>query len=196
MPGQEYDFKVPMQPVDYTIPAGHQLGIVILTNYSDVGQTATTGATVTIDTKLSKVSLPILGGYTGAQDAGAFAPVTTDGDVAGTVPATLALDVGAPASFGAFTPGLEKTYTAQTTATVTSTAADATLTSSTAGHLANGTFTLAQPLQIQATPSTFDGPVSAAPVSIQFSQPIGAGEALRTGSYSTSVTFTLSTTNP
>ena len=41
--------------------------------------------------------------------------------------ATLALTLGAPPSFGAFTPGVPKTYTAQTTATITSTAGDATL---------------------------------------------------------------------
>ena len=50
------------------------------------------------------------------------------GTVGGTVPATLALTLGAPASFGPFTPGVAKDYFASTTATVTSTAGDATLT--------------------------------------------------------------------
>src|SRR3954452_10613228 len=50
------------------------------------------------------------------------------GDVAGTVPATLALTLGTPAAFGAFTPGVAKEYTASMTANVISTAADATLT--------------------------------------------------------------------
>jgi hypothetical protein len=49
-------------------------------------------------------------------------------DVGGTVPATLSLSLGAPASFGAFVPGAAKTYTAQTTANVISTAGDASLT--------------------------------------------------------------------
>ena len=53
------------------------------------------------------------------------------GDVGGTVPATLALTLGAPATFGAFTPGVAKEYTATTTANVISTAGDAALTSST-----------------------------------------------------------------
>ena len=48
--------------------------------------------------------------------------------VGGTVPATLSLTLGAPASFGAFTPGVTKEYTASTTANVISTALDATLT--------------------------------------------------------------------
>ncbi len=45
--------------------------------------------------------------------------------VGGTVPATLSLSIGAPASFGAFTPGVQKTYLASTTANVISTAGDA-----------------------------------------------------------------------
>ena len=51
-----------------------------------------------------------------------------DGTVGGTVPATLSLTLGAPASFGAFTPGVAKEYTASTTANVISTAGDAALT--------------------------------------------------------------------
>ncbi len=49
------------------------------------------------------------------------------GTVGGSVPATLALTLGAPATFGAFTPGVAKEYTATTEATVISTAGDATL---------------------------------------------------------------------
>ena len=47
---------------------------------------------------------------------------------AATVPATLSLTLGTPAAFGPFTPGVAKDYTASTTATVISTAGDATLT--------------------------------------------------------------------
>ena len=36
----------------------------------------------------------------------------------GSVPATLSLTLGAPASFGAFTPGVARDYIASTTATV------------------------------------------------------------------------------
>ena len=62
------------------------------------------------------------------------------GGVGGTVPATLSLTLGAPASFGAFTPGVAKDYTATTTANVISTAGDAALTVSDPGHLTNGAF--------------------------------------------------------
>jgi hypothetical protein len=144
------------------------------------------------------------------------APVT--GTVSGTVPATLALTLGPPASFGAFTAGVAKDYLASTTANVISSAGDGTLTvsdpSSTAtGHLVNGSFSLPQALQAQASSAggtggalapltspvtllTYTGPVSNDAVSIAFKQSIGANDALRTGNYSKTLTFTLSTTTP
>jgi carboxypeptidase T len=120
----------------------------------------------------------------------------TQGGVSGTVPATLSLTLGAPASFGAFTPGVEKTYTAQTTADVISTAGDATLSVSDPGHLSNGAFSLPDPLVVSMTPSSWSAPVSHGAVAIGFSQHIGANDALRTGVYSRTLTFTLSTTTP
>jgi hypothetical protein len=120
----------------------------------------------------------------------------TDGEVGGTVPATLSLTLGAPATFGAFVAGVERDYTASTTATVTSTAADATLSVSEPGHLTNGAFSLAEPLRVSFSKSTWDGPVSSDDVDVEFKQLIKANDPLRTGSYSTTLTFTLSTTNP
>ena len=110
--------------------------------------------------------------------------VDVPGTVGGSVPPTLSLALGAPASFGPFTPGVAKDYTASTTATVTSTAGDATLTSSDPGHLANGSFTLPSPLQVAFSKSTWNAPVSNDAVSVGFTQHIGATDALRTGSYS------------
>ena len=52
---------------------------------------------------------------------------STDGTVGGTVPATLSLAVGGPASFGAFAPGVDRNYETTMAATVTSTGGDATL---------------------------------------------------------------------
>jgi len=137
------------------------------------------------------------------------------------VPATLALTLGTPAAFGPFTPGVAKTYTASTTANVISTAGDATLSiadpSATAtGHLVNGTFSLPSSLQVKATSPagtggaltdvggsaaptnllSYSGPASNDPVAVTFSQAIGANDALRTGAYSKTLTFTLSTTTP
>ncbi len=121
--------------------------------------------------------------------------VPASGDVAATVPAQLALALGPPATFGAFVPGVARTYSASTTATVTSTAGDATLTVSDPGHLSNGAFALPQPLQVGPLPA-WSAPVSNDVQTLSFQQAIGATDALRTGPYSTTLTFTLSTTNP
>ncbi len=143
------------------------------------------------------------------------------GGAGGTVAATLALTLGTPGSFGAFTPGVARDYTASSTANVISTAGDALLSvsdaSSTAtGHLVNGAFSLPSKVQARArnaattntsyadvgssaTPTpllTYSAPVSNDAVSLEFRQSIGANDALRTGSYSKILTFTLSTTNP
>jgi esterase/lipase superfamily enzyme len=117
-------------------------------------------------------------------------------EAGGTVPATLSLTLGAPASFGAFTPGVTREYMASTIATVISSAADAALTVSDSGHLANGAFTLPQPLRAEIAPGAWPGPVSNATSTITFRQAIDAADALRTGVYSKTLTFTLSTTNP
>jgi hypothetical protein len=134
----------------------------------------------------------------------------------GSVAATLSLTLGAPATFGAFTPGVAKDYTASTTSTIVSSAGDATLTvadpSSTAtGHLVNGPLALPQALQASGNGTTFaavggsaaptvlktwSGPASNEVTSLTFKQPIAANDALRTGAYSKTLTFTLSTTNP
>jgi hypothetical protein len=146
---------------------------------------------------------------------------TEDGTVAGIVPATLSLTLGAPATFGAFTPGVADDYDASTSATVISTAGSAALSvadaSSTAtGHLVNGAFSLPSALQARGTSAagaggaladvrgsaspttllTYSGPVSNDAVTLSFRQRIGANDALRTGSYSKTLTFTLSTTQP
>ena len=84
--------------------------------------------------------------------------VPVEGGVGGTVPATLSLTLGAPASFGAFTPGVTKDYTAATTANVISTAGDALLSVSDPGHLTNGAFSLPQPLVVELSKSTLDRP--------------------------------------
>ena len=118
------------------------------------------------------------------------------GSAGGTVPATLALSMGTSATFGQFIPGIEKTYTASTNAKVTSSAGDATLSVSDPGHLMNGTFALPEPLQVAFSKSTWTGPTSNEDVAVNFSQRIKPTDALRTGSYSKTLTFTLSTTNP
>jgi hypothetical protein len=147
--------------------------------------------------------------------------ITTNvpGTVSGSVPATLSLTVGPAASFGAFTPGLAKLYTTASTATVISTAGDAVLSvtdpSSTApGHLVNGTFVLPSPLQARARNVTNTGtayntvsgsplnllswaaPISNDAITLEFQQAVAASDALRTGTYAKTLTYTLATTTP
>ncbi len=97
--------------------------------------------------------------------------------IGGTVPATLSLTLGAPATFGAFTPGVSQSYTASTTANVISSAGDAALTvtdpsTNHPGYLVNGAFFLPQPLQGLGTVKTYAGPVSNDRVTVLFTQPI------------------------
>jgi X-Pro dipeptidyl-peptidase len=307
--GEKYRFTWPTHPQDYVIPAGRQLGIVLVANYQNFGTfsstNGTTGTTVTLDARVSKVRLPVVGGYRAAVASGAFAadtvapelhgvpaniavdtdsgtgrtvtytpPTATDnedpapvvecdppsganfavgttdvvctatdasgnstnatftvtvrwvvddpGDVDGDVPGTLSLTVGGgAASLGAFTPGVARDYLGSLSANVISTAESATLSVAdpdtvNPGHLVNGTFALPSALQVNAssptagsgvfaplggsgaptTLLTYGGPVSNDPVTLGFKQSIGAADALRTGTYSKTLTFTLSTTAP
>ena len=153
--------------------------------------------------------------FTIAAEPAPGTPVVIGGDV----PGVLALTIGSPPSFGTFTPGVTRDYTASTTVGVTSTAADAKLTVSdpatgTTGKLVNGTFALAQPLQVKATstrgtPSAafaslaapvsllnYSGPVGKDTATIDFKQSIAETDDLRRGAYAKTLTFTLSTTTP
>jgi predicted dienelactone hydrolase len=134
------------------------------------------------------------------------------GGVSGMVPATLSLTLGPTASFGAFTPGVDRTYDASAAANVISTAGDAMLSVADptgTGRLVNGAFSLAEPVQVRANNGafaavsgapasllTYTGPISNDAVTLGFRQHIGPNEPLRTGSYSKTLTFTLSTTAP
>ncbi len=145
----------------------------------------------------------------------------TQGGVGGTVPSVLSLTLGAPATFGAFTPGVTREYDASMTANTVSTAGNATLSvadpdTGATGRLVNGAFSLPAPVRAAATSPagtgsalapvggsasptsllTYPGPVSNDTVTVAFKQAIGANDALRTGTYSKTLTFTLSTTNP
>ena len=136
------------------------------------------------------------------------------------MPATLSLSLGTPASFGAFTPGVAQTYTASTTANVISTAGDALLSVADRAPPRRAAWSTARsrsrhrcrpgPQRLGAgaafaavggsssptTLLTYSGPASNDTVTLSFKQAIGANEALRTGTYSKSLTFTLSTTTP
>ncbi|WP_053227848.1 peroxidase family protein [Solirubrobacter soli] len=128
----------------------------------------------------------------------ADAPVHLEqgGTASASVPPVLSLALGAPATFGPFTPGVARDYVATTTATVTSTAGDATLGAGDPGHLTNGSAALVSPLVVGFSRAAWTAPTSNDAVTMSFTQHIGATEALRTGAYSKTVLFTLSTTTP
>ncbi len=145
------------------------------------------------------------------------------GTVGGDVPSVLNLTVSNTGSFGTFAPGVAQAYNTALAASVTTTTGDATLSvtdpSTTAtGHLVNGTYSLPQALTVRAlglgdsastaftplsetagTPvvlKSWSAPMTAAPVTLGFRQNIGNTDVLRAGTYSKTVTFTLSTATP
>jgi type 1 glutamine amidotransferase len=158
-------------------------------------------------------------GDTATKTVNVEVPPSASTSVSGTVNPTLALTLGSPAGFGVFTLGQATTYNAATTANVLSSGGDAALSvadtgSQAPGHLVNGTFSLPQAVKARATnaanPNTtfasvsgapltllsYPGPVSNDAVALQFQQPVGATDPLRTGQYAKTLTFTLSTTSP
>jgi hypothetical protein len=151
-------------------------------------------------------------------------------DPGGSIPPTLAITLGQPGTMAPFVPGIAADYTTTVTAQILSTAGDAVLSvadgsATHTGHLVNGAFALASPLQIagarppqtdaqgnpipqpaltfapiggNANPTTlitYNGPINETDT-LSLKQPITATEALRTGAYSKTFTFTLSTTQP
>jgi X-Pro dipeptidyl-peptidase len=66
---QKYRFTFPSMPTEHVFEAGHQIGIVVVGTLS--GYIASSrGAAITLDTQLSKVTLPLKGGYGAAMSAG------------------------------------------------------------------------------------------------------------------------------
>jgi hypothetical protein len=142
--------------------------------------------------------------------------------VAGDVPSVLQLSIpSAGTSLGTFVPALARTYEGAMAAVVTTTTGDASLTVTdpgiAPGPLVNGSFSLPQALQARAVsaanPATayvplaetsgqptqllaWSGPVTSDAVTLGFRQSIGATDVLRAGTYSKTLTFTLSTTTP
>jgi hypothetical protein len=146
---------------------------------------------------------------------------TGGGGGGGDVPATLDLSLGTPTAFVPFVPGVTQDYTSTLTAQILSTALDTTLTVADAGEtnvgkMVNGTFALPQTVQVGAVKAATGSPTEFKPLggmsspttlltypdpvsgtaNVTFKQPVAATDALRTGSYSKTLTFTLSTTNP
>jgi hypothetical protein len=198
-PGAFRTLSFDMQAKDTIVPAGRRLGLMVFSSDRQYTVRPAPGTQVSLDLAGSQITIPVVGGPS------VFAAATGTGyaeaPVGGSVPATLSLTLGAPASFGTFTPGRAGEYTATTNATVISSAGDATLSvadpsTDRTGYLVNGAFALPQPLQGLGVVKTYAGPVSNDVVPVTFKQSIAATDALRTGAYSKTLTFTLSTTTP
>ena len=110
------------------------------------------------------------------------------------MPATLALTLGAPASFGAFPPGvagLHGVHDRDGHLDRRRRRADGLRP---AAELTNGAFALAQPLRARHVKTGRRRRQRV--VAVAFKQAIAASEPLRTGNYAKTLTFTLSTTAP
>jgi sugar phosphate isomerase/epimerase len=143
--------------------------------------------------------------------------------VGGDVPSVLQLSVSPSTSFGTFVPNLTQAYTTALSATALATTGNAELAVSDAsttapGHLVNGAFSLPSALgaralalgdptstpytslsETAATPVTlksWSSPIAATALTVGLRQQIAASDVLRAGTYSKTLTFTLSTTTP
>ncbi|HWK25609.1 MAG TPA: ThuA domain-containing protein [Solirubrobacter sp.] len=206
--------------VDFNV--GKSGGVSYAWTFDD-GATATgataTHAFLTGGTHSATLTVTYADGAKESKDVTFEVPTSVSASVSATVIPTLSLTLSGSATFGTFQPAVTNTYTASTTANVVSTAGNALLsvadTSGTAaGHMVNGTSVLAQALKVRATdaanPNTaykeltgsaqellsYPREISNDAVTLQFQQPIAATDALRSGSYSKTLTYTLSTTAP
>ena len=146
-------------------------------------------------------------------------PVTIG--TANPVESVMGLSLPTTANFEAFTPGVAKSYLTSVSATINSTAGDATISvydpaTTGTGRLVNGTSTLTNPLQVfgsgtQATAlagGNIGGAAAPTPIAsyaapqlnraltLTLRQNINANEALRSGHYGKALTFVMSTTAP
>lgn len=186
---------------------------------------AWTGAPITVSGAgghtVAFSSVDVAGNHEATRSVAFVIDASGSATVGGNVPSTLALEVGATsASLGTFVPGVAADYGTTIPVSVTSTGGNAALTIAdpsgvSTGHLVNGAFALASPLQAAATagsgtPSfgavtgvaspltllTYAAPVTRDPVTLWLKQHVGATDALRTGRYAKTIVVTLSTTQP
>jgi X-Pro dipeptidyl-peptidase len=76
--GAKDEFPITTMPTTHTFKAGHRIGIIVTghligrTDAFEGGPPATNGSVITVDTKASKIQLPIVGGRQAALRAGVF----------------------------------------------------------------------------------------------------------------------------
>jgi hypothetical protein len=144
-------------------------------------------------------------------------PTTVEGKISAIAPSVLGLSVN-PLQFNPFVAGLSETYTATTTASVTSTWPNAALSvydpdpvNGTNGRLLNGTSVIPRDMQVlnsvgsfsnignassPDTIATFDAQVASQSTPVTMRQQINSTDVLVAGEYAKSMTFSLSTSTP
>jgi X-Pro dipeptidyl-peptidase len=90
--GQTYHFRFPTQPTEHIFKAGHQIVVIVAGTNTGIAQaTGNQNVPVTLDTRISKVTLPIKGGYAAAATAG-VTDAETVAPVLGNPPADIATE--------------------------------------------------------------------------------------------------------
>ena len=70
-PGREYDIEFPLLPNDYVFRAGNRIGVVLVGSYRSYSAVRLSSLpTITVDTKASRIELPVVGGDKAARRAG------------------------------------------------------------------------------------------------------------------------------
>ena len=76
--GEKEEFSITTMPTEHTFKAGHRIGVIVTghligqTSAVEGGRAATNGSVITVDTKSSKMQLPIVGGRQAALKAGLY----------------------------------------------------------------------------------------------------------------------------
>ncbi len=144
-------------------------------------------------------------------------PTTATGKVSAIVPSILSLSIG-QLNLSPFIPGVSQTYSGTTTATVTSSWPNATLSvydpdpvNATNGRLINGTSIIPRDMDVlnnlgayqalgsataQRVIATWAAPVAQAATTVTLRQVINGTDVLVAGEYAKTLTFSLSTTTP
>jgi X-Pro dipeptidyl-peptidase len=71
VPGEEYDLRFPLLPNDYVFPAGNRIGVVLVGSYRNYSAARLPSRpTITVNAKVSRIALPVVGGQQAARRAG------------------------------------------------------------------------------------------------------------------------------
>jgi X-Pro dipeptidyl-peptidase len=71
VPGRQYELSFPLLPNDYVFPAGNRIGVVLVGSYRSYSAARLVSRpTLTVNTKVSRIALPVVGGQQAARAAG------------------------------------------------------------------------------------------------------------------------------